>query len=83
VAPALCIGIPSTEDTLSKTMDRMKDYFQMGLPTCWIVDPIGLSGWVARPGRLEEALKGWRELRKSKYHSPKFWPKPFARSQRL
>ncbi len=57
MAPALCIGIPSPEDTLPNTMDRMKDYFRMGLPTSSIVDPIGLSGWVATPGRFEEALE--------------------------
>jgi Uma2 family endonuclease len=57
-APDLCIEILSPEDTLSKTVDRLKDYFAMGVPTCWIVDPASRQGWVATPGRLEEASDG-------------------------
>lgn len=56
--PVLCIEILSPEDTLTKIVDRIKDYFAMGVPVCWVVDPIGREGWVATPGRLEEALDG-------------------------
>jgi len=56
--PGLCIEILSPEDTLSKTVDRLKDYFGMGVPVCWIVDPVSREGWVATPGRLEEATDG-------------------------
>ena len=30
----------------------------MGVPLCWIVDPVSREGWVAIPGRLEEATDG-------------------------
>jgi Uma2 family endonuclease len=52
--PALCIEILSPEDTMSRTMERIRDYFSMGVPTCWILDPIGREGWVATPGKLIE-----------------------------
>jgi Uma2 family endonuclease len=54
-APDLCIEILSPEDTMTRTLDRIRDYFTMGVPTCWIVDPVSRKGWVATPGRLEEA----------------------------
>lgn len=57
-APVLCVEILSPEDTMSRTMDRVNDYLQMGVPACWIVDPIRRVGWVALPGRLEEAVDG-------------------------
>ena len=56
--PDLCIEILSPEDTMTKTLDRIKDYFNMGVPTCWIIDPVSHEGWVATPGRLEEATDG-------------------------
>src|SRR5580692_5211528 len=31
-APELCIEILSPEDTLSRTMERVRDYFNMGVP---------------------------------------------------
>jgi Uma2 family endonuclease len=56
--PQLCIEILSPEDTLTKTVDRIKDYFAMGVPICWIVDPVGREAWVATPGLLDEAVDG-------------------------
>ena len=56
--PHLCIEILSPEDTMTRTLDRIRDYFTMGVPTCWIIDPVSREGWVATPGRLEEATDG-------------------------
>ncbi len=56
--PDLCIEILSPEDTMAKTLDRIKDYFGMGVATCWVVNPVSREGWVATPGRLEEASDG-------------------------
>ena len=39
-------------------MERVKDYFAMGVPFCWIIDPVNRGGWAATPGRLEEAMDG-------------------------
>jgi Uma2 family endonuclease len=58
VPPALCIEILSPGDTMARIMERVKDYFAMGVPICWIVDPIGRKGWAATPGRLDEATDG-------------------------
>ena len=56
--PALCIEILSPEDTVTRTLERIKEYLSMGVPTCWIIDPVRREGWVATPGRLEEATDG-------------------------
>ena len=58
VPPVLCIEILSPEDSLPKTVERIKDYFGLGVSLYWIVDPVGCTGWMATPGRLEEALDG-------------------------
>jgi Uma2 family endonuclease len=56
--PALCIEILSPEDRMSRYLDRVNDYFEMGVPACWIVDPIARRGWVATPGVLAEPADG-------------------------
>jgi hypothetical protein len=30
----------------------------MGVPTCWIIDPVAHRAWFATPGILAEALDG-------------------------
>jgi Uma2 family endonuclease len=54
--PALCIEILSREDRMSDILDRIDDYFQMGVPVCWIVDPFRQRGWIATPGQLSEPV---------------------------
>ena len=39
-------------------MERVKDYFQIGVPVCWIIDPALGSAWVATPGHLAEPADG-------------------------
>ena len=56
--PALCIEILSPEDRLSRTMQRLDDYFSIGVPVCWVIDPIGRRGWIAHPGHWTEATDG-------------------------
>ena len=53
-APALCIEILSRDDRMSAIMERVKDYFSMGVPVCWIVDPRKSEAWIATPGLLAE-----------------------------
>ncbi len=58
VPPALCIEILSPEDTLTRTLERIKDYFGMGVPICWIIDPVSREAWSATPGRLDDVTDG-------------------------
>ncbi len=37
--PMLCIEIVSPEDTLAKVLRRAEDFFAMGVPTVWVVNP--------------------------------------------
>jgi Uma2 family endonuclease len=57
-APALCIEILSPEDRLNRTMQRLDDYFAMGVPVCWVIDPLDRRGWIALPGQWTEAAGG-------------------------
>jgi len=58
VPPELCIEILSPEDTMSRTLEKVRDYLTMGVPTCWIIDPETGDGWIATAGRLDDATDG-------------------------
>jgi Uma2 family endonuclease len=58
VPPILCIEILSEEDTFVRIMDKLRDFFQMGVRTYWIIDPALRSAWVATPGQLTEPADG-------------------------
>ena len=38
-APILCIEILSSEDPMRRIEDRVADYFSIGVPTTWAIDP--------------------------------------------
>jgi Uma2 family endonuclease len=56
--PLLCIEILSPEDRMGRYMERINDYFELGVPACWIIDPAARLAWVASPGILTPALDG-------------------------
>lgn len=47
--PFLCVEIQSPEDRFSNFMSRIDDYFTMGVPNVWIVDPARRCAFVATP----------------------------------
>ena len=57
-APLLCIEILSPDDTMQRIMVRIGDYLQMGVPTCWIVDPIDHLAWIADESGLHPVKDG-------------------------
>jgi len=56
--PDLCVEILSPEDRMNRIMERVREYFEMGVPVCWIVDPFARAAWTATPGHLVEATDG-------------------------
>jgi Uma2 family endonuclease len=58
IPPRLCIEILSKDDRMSEIVERVGDYFQMGVPVCWIIDPVKNHGWIATPGQLTEPADG-------------------------
>ena len=58
IAPLICIEVLSPDDTLSSMQDRFDDYFQMGVPHVWLLDPYRRRGYTATKTSLEEAASG-------------------------
>jgi Uma2 family endonuclease len=56
--PILCIEILSPEDRMTRFMAKLDDFFKMGVPSCWIIDPASRRTWVATPGHLDEVTDG-------------------------
>jgi Uma2 family endonuclease len=56
--PLLCIEILSPSDTLSQIWERTQDYLSVGVPTCWIIDPLTLHAWTVTSAGLTEAKDG-------------------------
>jgi len=54
--PVLCIEILSPEDRMSRVMKVVHDYLSMGVPTVWVLDPLGKKAYVA------DASVGFREV---------------------
>jgi Uma2 family endonuclease len=66
--PVLCIEILSPDDRMSRYLERVNDYFEMGVPACWIIDPAARRAWIATPGLLAEAAGGI--LRSGEFEMP-------------
>ena len=58
VAPLLCIEILSKSDSLSLIWERVEDYFGIGVPVSWIIDPVRHLAWTAMPGNLVKVTDG-------------------------
>jgi len=47
--PFLCVEILSPEDRMGRVWERIHDYFEMGVPNVWIVDPENRVAHIASP----------------------------------
>jgi Uma2 family endonuclease len=47
--PFLCVEILSPEDRMSRVWDRIHDFFEMGVPNVWIIDPENRIAHIASP----------------------------------
>jgi Uma2 family endonuclease len=47
--PLLCIEILSPKDRVSRVNERIKEYFQFGVPVVWLIDPTAQRLWIYRP----------------------------------
>ncbi len=56
--PLLCIEVLTPCDTLARIHGRAQEYFAMGVPVCWIIDPLSGRAWTATPAGIEETTGG-------------------------
>jgi Uma2 family endonuclease len=56
--PLLCIEIMSRRDTLARIRDRIEEYFAVGVPVCWIIDPRTKHAVCATAGSWTEVTDG-------------------------
>ena len=52
-APLLCVEVLSKDDRMSEMEERIDDYFAMGVPCVWTVDPR------SRKGRIHTSDRSW------------------------
>ncbi len=61
VPPFLCIEILSPEDRITRVWERLHDYFKMGVPNVWVIDPQTRLAHMATPAgdlhRVTDALR--------------------------
>lgn len=43
--PLICIEVLSPEDTMSRVVERLDDYLNMGVPNIWVIDPQTRRGY--------------------------------------
>jgi Uma2 family endonuclease len=59
--PFLCVEILSPEDRMSRVWERIHDYFEMGVPNVWVVDPQNRTAHIATAAgdlhRVTDALR--------------------------
>jgi Uma2 family endonuclease len=48
--PFLCIEVLSPEDRMSHALIVAEDYFSMGVPNVWIIDPVDGTAYECGPG---------------------------------
>ena len=47
--PFLCVEILSPEDRMTRVWERLHDYFEMGVPNVWVIDPENRVAHIATP----------------------------------
>jgi Uma2 family endonuclease len=56
--PFLCIEVLSSEDSMSRTLDRIEDYLAMGVPHVWLIDPWRRHGYHYTRDGMQEVKDG-------------------------
>ncbi len=48
-SPFLCVEILSPDDRMPRVWERLHDYFEMGVPNVWVIDPENRLAHIATP----------------------------------
>ena len=52
--PLLCIEVLSPDDRMRDIVEKMEDYFRMGVPAVWVIDPRRRTAMMSTGGALEQ-----------------------------
>jgi len=55
VAPLVCVEVLSPEQSPDEELDTLADYFAMGVPNIWLIDPIRRVAYTFGPDGLQKA----------------------------
>lgn len=57
--PLLCVEVLSPEDRMSRVQARIREYFAMGVPCVWVLDPETRQAFISTPAEgLREVKNG-------------------------
>ena len=73
--PLLCIEILSPEDRIPRLLRRLKDFFDMGVESIWVLDPETRTGYHASRFGILEPEDGILRVKNSPIHIalPELW----------
>ena len=54
IAPLVCIEVLSPEDRMQRILERVRDYYQMGVEHVWIFDPFTRDAWRVLPDSSQQ-----------------------------
>jgi Uma2 family endonuclease len=57
IPPFICIEILSPEDRMSRVQERLNDYFAMGVPYVWVLDPATKQAYAVTPAESLREIK--------------------------
>ncbi len=66
--PLLCIEIRSPEDRVPRVLRRLKDFFDMGVESVWVLDPETRTGYHASAFGIMEPEDGILRVKDSPVH---------------
>lgn len=58
IAPYLCVEILSPEDRMVEVLDRVSEYFDMGVQFVWIIDPVSFTGEIRTKDGIKTVTDG-------------------------
>lgn len=43
---------------MTRIVDKLRDFFEMGVPVCWMIDPLERRAWIVTKDRTTQVADG-------------------------